>query len=677
MNPDGSRGVRRRLTTNSHFDNYPSWSPDGTRVAYLSGNVGFPAWEPGGQRGLHTLYTTAADGSGLLPIHDGASGDSLGLAHQPARWSPDGQRLAFVTKTEDRVDDGKYNIREIAIYTIYTIGADGADRQRLTEAVSGPAWSPDGRRLAYAKVDGDEVALYTSRVDGSDVRRVTTIEPGHRERWHRELLHRMSGESIIASDPAYAWIETVAWSPDGSRLLYTCGWSVCVVDVDGSAVGRSPGGLAARVAVAGWSPDGSKIAVHRGNPEFPAIHDRIPDADVALYTMAPDGTDIEVLAWYDAVLGLRSVSAGGHGEAADATACGAGAAVVEPKANPGLVRDCETLLGLRDALAGAAELDWHPDRPLAAWEGVVLGGAPQRVVEVNLPERDLSGEIPPELRGLTHLRVLNLGANRLIGEIPASLGQLWFLRELDLSENNLYGEMPSELGLLTELSHLQLDDNYLSGALPQLLGKLSNLMSLDLHSNQLTGPIPAALGRLANLKRLHLGGNGFTGAIPVELGNLTGLRDLSLAVNQLTGSIPAELGRLVNLQFLNLGFNQLTGSIPAELGRLVNLQFLHLGFNQLTGSIPAELGELASLSELILSDNQLTGTVPLALGQIRGLTLWLDRDELVGCLPTEVVVVNRKNMGLPDCPPACPSVAESQRTAVPRDSMGMPVCLPR
>ena len=170
----GSRRLRR-LTTNSDFDNYPSWSPDGTRIAFLTGNVGFPAWRPSRQRGLHTLHTTAADGAadgyGLLPIHDGAGGDSLDLAHQPARWSPDGQRLAFVTKTDN-------------IYAIYTIGADGADRQRLTEAVSGPSWSPDGRRLAYAKVDGDEVAVYTSRVDGSDVRRVTSIEGWYRA-WHR------------------------------------------------------------------------------------------------------------------------------------------------------------------------------------------------------------------------------------------------------------------------------------------------------------------------------------------------------------------------------------------------------------------------------------------------------------------------------------------------------------
>ena len=325
LHPDGSRGVRR-LTTNSDFDNYPSWSPDGTRIAFLTGNVGFPTWEPGRQRGLHTLHTRVADGSGtmpvFLPIHDGASGDSLDFAHQPARWSPDGQRLAFVTKTDVGADDALNTFREIAIstiYTIYTIGADGADRQRLTEAVSGPSWSPDGTRLAYAKVDGDEVALYTSRVDGSDVRRVTTIEGWHRV-WYQ----------VHHEHPAGAWIETVAWSPDGSRILYTCGWSVCVVNVDGSAVGRSPDGLAARVAGAGWSPDGSEIAVHRGDTEFPNVGSRISDADVALYTMAPDGTDIEVLAWHDAALGLKTVGAGGQGEAADVAACGAGTAVLEP-----------------------------------------------------------------------------------------------------------------------------------------------------------------------------------------------------------------------------------------------------------------------------------------------------------------------------------------------------------
>ncbi len=46
----------------------------------------------------------------------------------------------------------------------------GEEVIHLADAVSGASWSPDGERLAFAKVDGDGVALYSIAVDGSDAR---------------------------------------------------------------------------------------------------------------------------------------------------------------------------------------------------------------------------------------------------------------------------------------------------------------------------------------------------------------------------------------------------------------------------------------------------------------------------------------------------------------------------
>ena len=105
----------------------------------------------------------------------------------------------------------------------------------------------------------------------------------------------------------------------------------------------------------------------------------------------------------------------------------------------------------------------------------------------------LTGEIPPELGGLSNLAHLILGGNQLTGEIPPELGRLSNLRDLWFFENQLTGEIPPELGGLSNLRWLGLHDNQLTGEIPPELGRLSNLTRLLLSNNQLTGCIPEGL----------------------------------------------------------------------------------------------------------------------------------------------------------------------------------------
>ena len=276
----------------------------------------------------------------------------------------------------------------------------------------------------------------------------------------------------------------------------------------------------------------------------------------------------------------------------------------------GLIADCVTLLEARDTLAGTASLNWAADTPITQWDGVTVDETPQRVTELRL-----------EARGLT-------------GKIPAELGNLSNLRLLQLSETQLTGEIPAELGNLSDLQWLRLYDNQLTGEIPAELGNLSDLQWLWLWGNQLTGEIPTELGNLSDLQWLNLDDNQLTGEIPMELGNLSKLRGLDLPSNQLTGEIPAELGNLSDLQWLNLDDNQLTGEIPMELGNLSNLVGLSLWGNQLTGEIPTELGNLSDLQWLNLYDNQLTGEIPMELGNLSNLRgLWLSLNRLTGCIP--------------------------------------------
>ena len=366
--------------------------------------------------------------------------------------------------------------------------------------------------------------------------------------------------------------------------------------------------------------------------------------------------------------------------------CVSGGAV-EDATNSGLLSDCETLLTARDTLAGTATLNWALHTPITEWNGVTVDGTQQRVTNLILRDKGLSGEIPKEIGNLTRLRGLDLFLNSLTGDIPPEIGNLsnlrnltisWNpltgdvpkevgnlsdLRSLDLSWNGLTGPIPTELGGLAYLEHVALQANELTGEILTELGNLTNLASLDLSNNELSGEIPPELGNLANLQSLNLSRNEFKGEIPPELGNLAKLRWLGLWENQLTGEIPPELGNLANLQTLDLSRNEFKGEIPPELGNLAKLRWLSLWENQLTGQIPPDLGNLTVLIHLLLNHNDLEGSIPASLGNLRNLErLWLSGNRLTGCVPPRLRYVPDNDFdqqGLSFCalsPPDAPTI---------------------
>ena len=98
-----------------------------------------------------------------------------------------------------------------------------------------------------------------------------------------------------------------------------------------------------------------------------------------------------------------------------------GLAVPDQADNPGLMRDCITLLGLKDALRGAATLNWSVDTPISDWDGVRVLGTPARVTSLNLTSKNLTGTISPDLGRLDGLEHLRLNDNQLTGCIPPAL----------------------------------------------------------------------------------------------------------------------------------------------------------------------------------------------------------------------------------------------------------------
>ena len=218
----------------------------------------------------------------------------------------------------------------------------------------------------------------------------------------------------------------------------------------------------------------------------------------------------------------------------------ANTAAVGPDADPALVKDCDALLGMKSMLAGTASLNWSKDLAMTAWQGIRLGGNPQRVHYLLLANAGLNGALPVYLHQLTELRRIDLDENSLTGNIPPQLGMLKKLTHLYFFENQLSGPIPPELGQMTALQVLYPEDNQLTGEIPETLGNLARLTQLVLANNQLSGPIPDSLGKLSNLEHLRLRDNNLSGQIPRALSSLD-IRYLGLSGNAFTGCLPTGL----------------------------------------------------------------------------------------------------------------------------------------
>jgi len=114
---------------------------------------------------------------------------------------------------------------------IYTMNTDGSGFCRLTYDGADnqlPAWSPDGRQIAFFSRRDNSTGIYLMNADGSDVRKVKNVEnPGGLD-----------------------------WSPDGTQLAYNAGNTVAIIALDGSPVRTL---TTAPYGLVDWSPDRKRI----------------------------------------------------------------------------------------------------------------------------------------------------------------------------------------------------------------------------------------------------------------------------------------------------------------------------------------------------------------------------------------------------------------------------------
>ena len=243
MNADGSGLVR--LTDRKANDYYPSFSPDGRSITFVSN-----------QTGQFEIYTLNSQWGEERRVTDG-----VGNVAAPD-ISPDGQWIVYASKLGGDS-------------SIWLIPREGGQPQPLTDSrwnEVDPAWSPDGKQIVFAGARGGFVELFVATVEGVDFRNLS--EPGS----------SLPLQQVTQDVPGIGGRSS--WSPDGTKLVFYAGprgeRDIYVVDV--------VNGVAKRLTFGGnnsgpcFSPDGDWIAFSSSR-----------DGDHEIFIMRNDGEEITQL----------------------------------------------------------------------------------------------------------------------------------------------------------------------------------------------------------------------------------------------------------------------------------------------------------------------------------------------------------------------------------------------
>lgn len=212
------------------------------------------------------LYEANLDGSGFrkLPVDCFAP-----CALRYPDYDPTGTMVVYV-----RVEFGGSWLEILDLISGDTVALDQTERPDTGMLPEQPAWSPDGRTIAFTRLQASSVPAENGMVDYVDVPRGGSVE----------LVDVASGVITDLHVPSDLRPGDVAWSPDGRTLLFS--------DGPGSTMGNSDH-LVDAGFIHGIAVDGSGLTVLRGwaGPAYLPDGSRILYQDNELYSMLPDGTD--------------------------------------------------------------------------------------------------------------------------------------------------------------------------------------------------------------------------------------------------------------------------------------------------------------------------------------------------------------------------------------------------
>ena len=256
MRPDGTGVERLTVLPDPRWPfSAPEWSPDGTQLVFTS---------PSPSSRLAQVYRIDADGSGLTQLTHGTDIDA-----GSASWSPDGSKIVLA-----RAGSGEY--------AIWVMNADGSGLERLTDEVydhSDPTFTPDGKHILYASQRGGFSAIWIMNEDGSDKRRLTPAgleaaspdvsadgshvvfgQAGDPPKPASIYTMRIDGSGITRlTDPEGSHRDGLPkYSPDGQQIVYLSdrsyafldGMDIYVMNADGTDQHR----VTSNLTVGGW-PD--------------------------------------------------------------------------------------------------------------------------------------------------------------------------------------------------------------------------------------------------------------------------------------------------------------------------------------------------------------------------------------------------------------------------------------